>query len=81
MTQRPAGEVLLRSERGTETLPVEHENLYARALTRFHAAIRGDGEPAATGEDGVRSLALALAVHTAAREGRRVTMDEILGES
>jgi 1,5-anhydro-D-fructose reductase (1,5-anhydro-D-mannitol-forming) len=81
MTQRPVGEVLLRTGHGTETLPLEHENLYARALTRFHAAIRGEGEPAATGEDGVRSLALALAVHKAAQEGRCVTMAEILGES
>ena len=29
----------------------------------------------------MRSLALALAVHKAAQEGRRVTMAEILGES
>lgn len=81
MTQRPVGEVVLRSERGAEPLPVQHESLYLRAIARFHAAIRGDGEPAATGEDGVRSLALALAVHKAAREGRRVTIDEILEES
>jgi 1,5-anhydro-D-fructose reductase (1,5-anhydro-D-mannitol-forming) len=81
MTQRPIGEVQLRTEAGTETLPVEHENLYARALRHFHAAVRGEGQPAATGEDGVRSLALALAVQRSAREGRRVALDEILGGS
>ncbi len=81
MTQRPVGEVLLRTAHGTEPLKLQHENLYARALTCFHAAIRGEGEPAATGEDGVCSLALALAVHKAAQEGRCVTMAEILGES
>ena len=66
-------------ERGN--LSFEHENLYERALRRFHAAIRGDDQPAATGEDGVRSLALAVALQRSAREGRRVTLDEVLGEA
>jgi 1,5-anhydro-D-fructose reductase (1,5-anhydro-D-mannitol-forming) len=79
MTQRPVGEVVLRNEHGAEALPLEHENLYARSLRQFHGAIRGQGQPAATGEDGVRSLALALAVRKSAREGRRVKLEEILG--
>jgi len=49
-----------------------HENLYARALHAFVAAVRGEGAPAASGEDGVRSLATALAVLEASRSGRRV---------
>jgi 1,5-anhydro-D-fructose reductase (1,5-anhydro-D-mannitol-forming) len=81
MSQRQVGEVVLRTEAGAETLPVEHENLYERALRRFHAAIRGEDQPAATGEDGVRSLALAVALQRSAREGRRVTLDEVLGAS
>lgn len=81
MTQRPVGEVVLRNAHGAEPLPLEHENLYARSLRQFHGAIRGQGQPAATGEDGVRSLALALAVRKSAHEGRRVTLDEILGEA
>ena len=81
MTQRPVGEVVLRNEQGSEALPLDHENLYARSLREFHGAIRGQGRPAATGEDGVRSLALALAVRKSAREGRRVRLDEILGEA
>lgn len=79
MTQRPVGEVLLRTAGGDQPLPLQHENLYARSLRRFHEAIGGQGEPAASGEDGVRSLALALAVERSAREGRRVALDEILG--
>jgi 1,5-anhydro-D-fructose reductase (1,5-anhydro-D-mannitol-forming) len=81
MTQRPTGEVVLRAESGAQALPIEHENLYARALRHFHASVRGEGQPVATGEDGVRSLALALAVQKSAREGRCVTLDEILGEA
>jgi 1,5-anhydro-D-fructose reductase (1,5-anhydro-D-mannitol-forming) len=69
MTQRPVGDVLLRTANGEERLPLHHENLYERGLRAFHAAVRGQGQPAATGEDGVRSLALAVAALESARTG------------
>ena len=72
MTQRPVGQVALRNSLGETNVPVVHENLYARALHEFVAAVNGEGAPAATGEDGVRSLATALAVLEASRSGRRV---------
>jgi 1,5-anhydro-D-fructose reductase (1,5-anhydro-D-mannitol-forming) len=75
MTQRPIGDVLLRTAKGEEILPLDHENLYVRALRAFHAAIEGQGAPSATGEDGVRSMALALAAAEAAGTGRAVTVD------
>ena len=75
MTQPPVGEVRLRTEAGEQVLPLEQENLYVRAVRRFHRATRGEDTPAATGEDGVRSLALALAVREAAHAGRRVPVD------
>jgi 1,5-anhydro-D-fructose reductase (1,5-anhydro-D-mannitol-forming) len=75
MTQRPVGEVLLRSAAGEERLPLDHENLYTRSLKAFHAAIRGEGTPAASGEDGIRSMAMALAAREAAATGRMVTID------
>ncbi len=73
-SQRPVGTVVLRHAGGEEPLPLVHENLYERALRAFHAAIRGEGPPAATGEDGVRSLAVALAALEAARTGRTVAI-------
>ena len=72
MTQRPIGQVALRTSQGETNVPVVHENLYARGLHAFVAAVRGEGAPAASGEDGVRSLATALAVLEASRSGRRV---------
>jgi 1,5-anhydro-D-fructose reductase (1,5-anhydro-D-mannitol-forming) len=75
MIQPPVGEVRLRTEPGERVLPVEQENLYVRAVRRFHGAMLGTDTPAATGEDGVRSLALAVAVREAARSGRRVPVD------
>jgi 1,5-anhydro-D-fructose reductase (1,5-anhydro-D-mannitol-forming) len=75
MSQRPVGEVLLRSAAGEEKLPLTHENLYERSLRAFHAAIRGEGKPAATGEDGVASLALAIAAQQSASSGRAAAVE------
>ncbi len=72
MTQRPVGDVLLRDAHGERAVPVEHESLYARGVAGFCAALRGEGQPAATGLDGVRSLATALAIVEACRTGSRV---------
>ena len=72
MTQRPVGEIVLRSASGEAAVAVEHENLYVRALRAFNAAVAGQGQPSASGEDGVKSLAVALAVQEAARTGRSV---------
>jgi len=74
MTQRPVGRVTLRNAQGETDVPLDHENLYARGLRAFVGAIRGEGPPAATGEDGVRSLATALAVLEASQTGRRTAV-------
>ena len=72
MTQQPTGTVTIRRGRSEEGIPVEHENLYERSVRCFNAAIRGEGDPAASGIDGVRSLAVALAVRESAQTGRSV---------
>lgn len=53
MTQKPVGTVTLRTGAGEEELSFDREDLYTYALRAFHAAVRGEGRPAATGEDGV----------------------------
>jgi len=75
MTQKPVGTVMLRTAAGEEALPIEHENLYVRGLTAFHAAMRGEGAPSASGVDGVRSMALAIAALEAARTGRETAVE------
>ncbi len=64
MTQDPVWRVTLRRDGAAiEEIDVgAPEDLYARSVRLFNAAVRGEGAPAATGEDGVRSLAIALAV-------------------
>ena len=69
MTQRAVGDVILRTAEGDEPLPIDRTNLYERALAAFHAAVRGEGDPAATGEDGIRSLAFAAAALASAKAG------------
>ena len=73
MTQDPAGRMFLRHNDQREQVDVGAlENLYLRSVRLFSQAVRGEGQPSATGEDGVRSLAIGLAVQEAARSGRRV---------
>ena len=75
MTQRPVGDVTLRRSRGEERLALTHENLYERTIRLFHDAIEGHGTPSASGADGVRSLAVALATLESARSGKSVKID------
>ena len=71
MTQQPRGTVTLTTAQGTEDIPFSTHNLYAQGLADFCAACAGQGRPAADGEDGIASLAVALAVREAARTGQR----------
>jgi 1,5-anhydro-D-fructose reductase (1,5-anhydro-D-mannitol-forming) len=40
---------------------MKQENTYVHTIRAIHDAIAGAGQPSATGEDGVRSLSVALA--------------------
>ena len=75
MTQAPKGEVMLRTAAGEEPLKLDHENLYARSVRLFQDAVAGRGAPSATGEDGVKSLSVALSTLEAARSGAAASID------
>jgi 1,5-anhydro-D-fructose reductase (1,5-anhydro-D-mannitol-forming) len=75
MTQRPIGAIVLRRGDVEEAVEFAPENLYERSVAAFNAAARGEGAPAATGEDGVKSLAVALAVRQSAAESRTIRVD------
>jgi len=78
MTQEPVGQIILRRDGREEQIAIEApEDLYARSVRLFDAAIRGDGQPSATGEDGIRSLAVALAVRESAATGRVVPIERL----
>ena len=75
MTQAPRGDVLLRSAAGEEALKLNHENLYVRSVRLFQGAVEGRGAPSATGEDGVKSLSVAISTFGAARSGTAAPID------
>jgi 1,5-anhydro-D-fructose reductase (1,5-anhydro-D-mannitol-forming) len=75
MTQQPVGEIALVTAAGREAVPFAPHNLYQHGVQDFLDAVAGRGRPAATGEDGVASLAVALSVREAARTGVRQTVD------
>lgn len=75
MTQKPVGEVELVTEAGREAVAVAPHDLYERSVRLFEAAAAGQGRQAADGWDGVKSLAVALAVREAAQSGQRVSVD------
>jgi 1,5-anhydro-D-fructose reductase (1,5-anhydro-D-mannitol-forming) len=75
MTQLPVGEIALVTGKGREAVPFAPHNLYVQGLQDFLSAVAGKGQPAATGRDGVASLAVALAVREAARTGIRQEVD------
>ena len=72
MTQQPVGEVVLRDSKGEHVIPLLHANMYEQSLAAFNQAIRGAGAPAASGADGLRALAGALAVLESSRTGKSV---------
>jgi 1,5-anhydro-D-fructose reductase (1,5-anhydro-D-mannitol-forming) len=77
MTQEPKGEIVLRRGASEEQIdPGAPEDLYTRSVRNFTAAMNGTGSPSATGEDGIRSLAIALAAAESARTGRTVAVPE-----
>ena len=75
MTQKPVGEVELVTAAGREAVGFERHDLYAYGLGLFAEAMAGRGRPSADGIDGVKSLAVAMAVREAARTGRAVRVD------
>lgn len=75
MTQLPTGTVTLVNADGETEIPYDSYNLYEHALAAFNDAVAGRGRPAADGIDGVKSLAVAMAVRQSAAEGRAIDVD------
>ncbi|MFC5522120.1 Gfo/Idh/MocA family protein [Polaromonas jejuensis] len=72
LNQAPGGELVWRRADGNLSLRLDHDNLYVRGLREMHKAIAGEPNDMASGEAGVKSLAVALAVLESAQTGQRV---------
>jgi 1,5-anhydro-D-fructose reductase (1,5-anhydro-D-mannitol-forming) len=70
MTQQPKGDVVLINDEGSRKLILEHVNLYETGVRDFSEAVAGRSQPAASGGDGLWSLATSVAVVEAAKTGK-----------
>jgi 1,5-anhydro-D-fructose reductase (1,5-anhydro-D-mannitol-forming) len=76
MTQEPRGQVFLRRDGEETAIELDPpENLYRFAVRHFNEAVRTGTEPWATGEDGIRSLAVAAAVVESSKTGFRIPVE------
>ncbi len=72
-TGDPVGTVTFWRDHASEPVVVgPRDDLYEVTVRAFGAAVAGEGEVVVTGEDGVRSLAVSLAVLESLRTGGRV---------
>lgn len=68
--------LLLRTADGERPVPLpDAPPIGVATVAAFEAAVRGQGPPTATGEDGLASLAVALAARESARTGLRRPVD------
>jgi 1,5-anhydro-D-fructose reductase (1,5-anhydro-D-mannitol-forming) len=72
MTQDPVGEVYLSRNGVTSEVSLgQREDLYVHIVRHFNNAVRGQGQPFVSGQDGIRSLAVGLAVLESTKTGQR----------
>jgi len=76
MTPAPVGGLsLLRDGVRSDVQLPEVDSLYSPNVEAFVSAVRGEGQPIATGDDGRRSLEVALAVLESLNSGRTIDID------
>lgn len=75
MTQDPKGRLLLRHDgKETEVKLDPPADLYVFSIRQFNRAVENGTHPFATGEDGFRSLAVALAALESSKSGKRISV-------
>ena len=74
MTSAGAGRLWIRDAQGERELPVQTVDLYGEGFAAFIRACAGQAAPLASGTDGARSMAAALAGLASARSGQRETI-------
>jgi predicted dehydrogenase len=78
MTQITDGSVSLHASGEVQPIEVDtSRSLYVIVLEAFVSAIRGDGSPTVSGEEGMAALEVAFAADRAAATGRTVDLNEL----
>ena len=77
MTQDPVGRVVLRRDSEETEIKLDPpEDLYVHSIRHFNQAVLTGAQPFATGADGLRSLAVALAALESSKSGRRTPVQD-----
>lgn len=75
-TGDPVGSIAFYRDQQWSAVEIpDREDLYERTIRAFGTAVRGEGEPIVSGEDGVRSLAVAIAVAEATKSKASVMVE------
>jgi 1,5-anhydro-D-fructose reductase (1,5-anhydro-D-mannitol-forming) len=73
MSQDPQGSLFLRRDGKEAEIKIDQpEDLYVFSIRQFNRAVQNGTQPFATGEDGLRSLSVALAALESSKSGKRV---------
>ena len=77
MTQDPVGRIVLRKDNEETEIKLEPpEDPYVHSIRHFNQAVLTGTQPFATGTDGLRSLAVALAALESSKSGRRTPVQD-----
>jgi 1,5-anhydro-D-fructose reductase (1,5-anhydro-D-mannitol-forming) len=77
-TGDPVGDVMLWRDNAAEPVDLgPRDDLYEVTVRAFGAAVNGDGDVVVTGADGVRSLAVSLAVLESLQSGARAVVSPV----
>jgi len=77
MTQDPVGRVVLRRDSEETEIKLDPpEDLYVHSIRHFNQAVMTGTQPFATGTDGLRSLAVAVAALESSKSGRRTPVQD-----
>jgi 1,5-anhydro-D-fructose reductase (1,5-anhydro-D-mannitol-forming) len=74
LPEEPAGELLLLRNQQLTPLPISAIDPYWQVVYAFQQAVRNNGQPLASGQDGLRSLQLAQAVQESVQKGSTVAL-------
>ncbi len=69
------GSVFLSNSKGRRNIPFPQKNCYKTVVDLFAQSLRGKGQPAADGFDGLKSLAVAIAAKKSAETGTVQSID------
>jgi 1,5-anhydro-D-fructose reductase (1,5-anhydro-D-mannitol-forming) len=79
MSATGGAELVLRTASGDRTIDIGPQGIaYEGTVRAFIDAVKGRGQPAATGFDGLQSLLVATAVRESAKSGRAVAITNVM---